>query len=89
MYRNFEILRDFPYNNALFWIGTLPKNEQFAPENGWLEYDRFRPNFQGAFAVSFREGNIIWSNFIATSRDRFTPKKIAEDSGNPVYFRGI
>ena len=68
MYRNFEILRDFPYNNALFWIGTLPKNEQFAPENGWLEYDRFRPNFQGAFAVSCREGNIIWSNYSDLSR---------------------
>ena len=52
---------------ALFWIGTLPKNEQFAPENGWLEYDRFRPNFQGAFASS-REGNRIWSNYSDLSR---------------------
>jgi len=32
-----------------------------AAKNGWLEYDRFllaKGLFSGAFAVSFREGNI-------------------------------
>ncbi len=39
-------------------IITLPETNVFAPENGWLEYDRFLLGpglFSGALAVSFRE----------------------------------
>ena len=43
---------------------TLPEtNSEFAPENGWLEYDPFLLGknglFSGAFAVSFRESVCI------------------------------
>ena len=42
----------------LIFLGcTLPETNIFAPENGWLEYDRFLLGpglFSGAFAVSFR-----------------------------------
>ena len=40
------------------WKDTLPKFNIFATEHGWLEDDPFLlrwSNFQGAFAVSFRE----------------------------------
>ena len=40
---------------------TLPETNIFAPKNGWLEYDPFLLGFglfSGAFAVSFREGNL-------------------------------
>ena len=39
---------------------TLPETD-IEPENGWLEYDRFLLGpglFSGAFAVSFREGQV-------------------------------
>ena len=44
---------------------TNNTNSKFAPENGWLEYDRFFPFgakglFSGAFAVSFRECKVAW-----------------------------
>ena len=38
---------------------TLRETNIFAPENAWLEYDRFFSGvyqFLGAFAVSFRDG---------------------------------
>ena len=51
----------FPTNVSIcdpMWINTLPETN-IAPENGWLEYDRFLWDglFSGAFAVSFRECN--------------------------------
>ena len=46
---------------------TLPEtNSQFAPENGWLEYEDVsfwvsaRPTFSGALAVSFRVPGNHW-----------------------------
>ena len=47
-------------SDGLFF--TLPEpNSKFAPKNGWLEY--YFPigmaYFSGAFAVSFREGNVV------------------------------
>ena len=66
------------------WCFTLPKtNSKFAPENGWLEYDRFLLGpglFSGAFAVSFREGNTsqgfcqVWVNHEASERNSTHPR---------------
>ena len=54
--RNFAIITE---NICRFFCYTLPETNIFAPENGWLEYDRFLLGpglFSGALTVGFREG---------------------------------
>ena len=50
-------------HNQWEYMDTLFETTIFAPENGWLEYNRFLLGrlglFSGAFAVSFREC-IFW-----------------------------
>ena len=52
-------------SNISFWYPTLPETN-IAPENGWLEYDRFLLGpglFSGAFAVSFGPTSNFQSHF--------------------------
>ena len=63
-------------------------HQQFAPENGWLEYDRFLLGFglfAGAFAVSFREGSgtrTFW-NFLSSTF--FGGIKANDDAWSPTF----
>ena len=59
------ILRDFP--KIMVNGFTLPEtNSKFAPENGWLEYEKsfWGPAYFQGWSVSFRECSVeIWNHF--------------------------
>ena len=68
--RNVELFQSIVTSSEEVRI-TLPKTNMFAPENGWLEYDRFLlgwPIFRDY--VSFREGifTYIWLKLMIKCR---------------------
>ena len=64
--------------SIIFVPTTLPETNIFAPENGWLEYDRFLLGwpglFSGAFAGSFRECNFFKIGKFRDLRDQARPQ---------------
>ena len=67
---------------------TLPEtNSEFSPENGWLEYFLVSfwgaAYFQGAFAVSFREGMCTHQRVLGTWMSQEVSKRLGSVGYKP------